>query len=123
MIVMLCGKSCVGKDSIRELLIKDKGYKGLISYTTRPKRDYEIDGVDYYFINKDKMDKMLEKGEVLDYREYKVSGGKIWGYGHNYKNIDEIDDNEVYVGIGDLGGWTTYKYKKKCQLIKKLTKI
>ena len=119
MIVMLCGKSCVGKDSIRELLITDKGYKGLISYTTRPKRDYEIDGVDYYFINKDEMNEMLEKGEILDYREYKVSGGEIWGYGHNYKNIDEIDDDEVYVGIGDLGGCKRFKekYNDNCLII------
>lgn len=74
MIVVLCGKSCVGKDSIREWLISDKGYKRLISYTSRPMRVGEKDGVDYRFVSIEDLECMRDRGKILDYREYWVSG-------------------------------------------------
>lgn len=110
MIVVLVGKSCVGKDRVREWLCSDKGYKKLISYTTRPMRNNEKDGVDYWFIDNEHMNFLKNKGYILDYREYKVSGGDIWGYGH-FNTDKDVFKNEIYVAIADLDGAKAFKEK------------
>ena len=50
--IILCGKSGSGKDHMRKKL-ESRGYIYGISYTTRPARAGEINGEDYFFINKD----------------------------------------------------------------------
>jgi len=50
--IILCGKSGSGKDHMRKKL-ESRGYIYGISYTTRPPRVSEINGKDYFFINKD----------------------------------------------------------------------
>ena len=54
-IFYLTGKSCAGKDSIYNILIKDEelGLRPIIRYTTRPIRDGEVDGVTYHFVYMD----------------------------------------------------------------------
>lgn len=113
MIVILCGKSCVGKDSIIKKLT---GYNRLISYTSRPMRNNEVNGVDYWFISKEEIERLRDDNKILDYREYKVSNGEIWGYGHC---IREYDEEEVYVGVGDLEGCKRFKevYKDNVYII------
>ncbi len=55
-VLALFGKSGAGKDTIKKWLIKNlKNSNEVIFYTTRPKRDNEIDGIDYNFINKEKL--------------------------------------------------------------------
>lgn len=51
-VVILTGESCSGKDTIRRALEK-KGYKNIVSYTTRPIRCGEINGVDYNFVGEE----------------------------------------------------------------------
>lgn len=50
--IILCGKSCTGKTTLKNLLIS-LGYTGGVSYTTRKKRDSEINGQDYHFITEE----------------------------------------------------------------------
>jgi len=49
--IILVGKAASGKDHMRKIL-QSRGFNYGVSYTTRPKREYEIDGEDYYFIDK-----------------------------------------------------------------------
>lgn len=50
-IFCLMGKSACGKDSICKQILSDKNLplKTLVPYTTRPIRDGETNGVEYYF--------------------------------------------------------------------------
>ena len=52
-IFLLMGKSTSGKDTIYKSLISDKNLnlKKVVLYTTRPMRDGECDGVQYFFKN------------------------------------------------------------------------
>ncbi len=52
-VVALFGKSGAGKDYIMNRLLKENPriFHKIISYTTRPRRENEIDGDDYYFVN------------------------------------------------------------------------
>ncbi|MFU8786901.1 MAG: guanylate kinase [Candidatus Izemoplasmataceae bacterium] len=58
MLVMI-GASASGKTEIAKLLIKNYRFKKMVTYTTRPKREGEIDGVDYHFLSRESFeDKM-----------------------------------------------------------------
>ena len=61
-IFCLMGKSSSGKDTIFKELNEDKelNLKPIVSYTTRPKRINESDGVEYFFIDKNHLDKYKE---------------------------------------------------------------
>ncbi len=61
-----CGKSTV----VKRLLESRKNVKFSVSATTRKPRDGETDGVDYYFIDRDKFMQMVEDGEFLEHAEY-----------------------------------------------------
>ena len=123
MIVVLCGKSCVGKDRVREKLCnerKEYKYEKMISYTSRPMRSGEKNGREYWFVSKEHLDEMKNTGLILDYREYKVSNGEIWGYGHYFylPSSPYITDG-IYIAIADLDGAKTFKeiYNNDCIII------
>jgi guanylate kinase len=52
---------------IREVLrtVPDIGYS--VSYTTRPVRDGEVDGRDYFFVAKEKFQELIDADEFLEY--------------------------------------------------------
>ena len=52
-LLVLMGKSCSGKDTIANELVNKHGYESLVSYTTRPMRDGEIQDQTYHFISED----------------------------------------------------------------------
>jgi guanylate kinase len=70
--LMILGPSAVGKDTmINRLKAKypDAIYK-LPSYTTRPMRNGETEGVDYFFVTKEQFQSMREKGSLFGVQEY-----------------------------------------------------
>lgn len=50
--VIIAGKGGSGKDYLRKMLV-DLGFRYCVSHTTRPPREGEINGKDYYFISID----------------------------------------------------------------------
>lgn len=88
-IFCLLGKSGAGKDTIFKELINEKALnlKAIVSYTTRPKREKETNGVEYYFIDKDKLDNYKIMGKVIEIREYNTVNGS-WYY-------STIDDGQI----------------------------
>lgn len=50
MITLYIGKSAVGKDTLLKKQIED-GVSPIISFTTRPMREGEVNGVDYNFVS------------------------------------------------------------------------
>lgn len=68
MLVLISGVSGSGKDTvIKRMLKKDLDLKYFPSFTTRDKRPYEEDGVDYFFVSKEKFKKMIENNEFFEY--------------------------------------------------------
>ena len=102
-IVCLMGKSATGKDFIMNNLIKEYGFKRVISHTTRPIRNGETDGKEYYFTSKEEFLGMAFDETFIETREYNIANGEIWHYGLSKHEIDLTDDNK-YVVILDFNG-------------------
>lgn len=59
------GKSTLCKAILKE--IPDLSFS--VSYTTRPQRENEIDGVDYHFISHSEFQLMIDKGQLAEYED------------------------------------------------------
>ncbi|HWB37551.1 MAG TPA: guanylate kinase [Rugosimonospora sp.] len=76
-LTVLSGPSGVGKDSVIELIRARSPWVWLsVSVTTRPKRDYEIDGVHYHFVDRAEFRRLIEAGELLEWAEF---AGNLYG--------------------------------------------
>jgi guanylate kinase len=76
----LMGKSSSGKDTIyKEILKVFPNLKEVIMYTTRPIRQGEKDGVEYYFVDEDKLASLIKDGKVIEERSYNTVHG-VWKY-------------------------------------------
>ena len=61
-----CGKSTI----VNGLLKKRDRLKFSVSATTRPPREGEVDGRDYFFVSHEKFAEMIENGEFLEHAQY-----------------------------------------------------
>jgi len=65
---VLVGPSASGKSTIVEELLKDQtlNLQRVVSATTRPPREGEVEGVDHYFVSREKFNEMLNHSELLE---------------------------------------------------------
>ena len=69
-IIGLIGKTSSGKDTIARYLYKRYCIEPIISYTTRPMRESEVDGREHWFVDDKKMDEVLSnKTKILAFME------------------------------------------------------
>ena len=92
-IIALIGESGTGKDSIMHaILTKQPGYfHEIISCTTRPMREGEQDGVNYYYLTQDEFIAKVNNKEMLEATVF-----NNWCYG---TSIDALDANKVNIGV------------------------
>ena len=77
----LMGKSASGKDTLYEELLKDKtlNLAPLVTWTTRPIRAKEEEGVQYHFADEAKLRELRAAGKVIEERTYQTELGP-WTY-------------------------------------------
>jgi guanylate kinase len=97
-IFCIMGKSGSGKDSIFKALINDKSLnlKPVTLYTTRPKRQGETDGVEYYFIDEKQLEQLQNQGKIIELRQYNTVHG-IWYYCTAYDGQLNSSDNYLLI--------------------------
>ena len=95
----LMGKSSLGKDTIFSKIKDDKdlNLKPVVSYTTRPKRINETQGVEYFFINKEDLDKFENENKVIEKRVYDTIHGKWYYCTINDGQIDLDKYNYLFI--------------------------
>lgn len=77
MIVVLVGESASGKSTVAKILEQEQpNFSKVVTYTTRPMRDGEIDGVDYHFIDNNKFNELVEQNFFVEHANY-----RDWQYG------------------------------------------
>lgn len=109
-IFCIMGKSSTGKDTLYQRLLdrEDLKLQQIVSYTTRPIRAGEIDGIEYHFCTQEEKEALLADDKVVEIRSYHTCHG-VWDYftvddgqidleHHDYLIIGTI---ESYLAIRD----------------------
>ena len=91
--IVLVGKTASGKDTTLNELMK-MGYKSVVSYTTRPPRVNEIDGLTYHFISQEEFLQKKEDGFFAETTSYNVATGETWYYG---AAVEDLTDDKVAI--------------------------
>jgi len=106
--IILVGKAGSGKDYMRKKL-ESRGFKYAVSYTTRPPREGEIEGQDYFFLSNMKAAGMVASGEFFEYVNF-----NDWLYG---TTNEQWNKDDVFImtpsGISHIGP----DDRKKCLII------
>ena len=91
-IFFVLGKSCSGKDTIFRYLKEKKelNLKTVVGYTTRPMRVGEENGKEYFFVERDELEKLKGEGKIIECRDYNTVYG-IWSY-------FTVDDGQINLG-------------------------
>lgn len=86
-LIIISGTTCAGKGTvIKKLLERNKNMVLTLSYTSRPIRKGEVDGIDYKFISHEEFERKIENGDFLEYA--KVRYGEY--FGTPKENIDNL---------------------------------
>ncbi|WMJ85374.1 guanylate kinase [Anaerocolumna sp. MB42-C2] len=97
---IVMGKSATGKDSIFKKLKENAalGLKSVVGYTTRPIRNGETEGVEYYFVTEEKLMELKQNNKVIEHRAYHTMHG-IWNYfTADDGQIDLCHSNYIMIG-------------------------
>ena len=86
-IMALVGKAGAGKDYLMKQWAMVYSAHIIVSSTTRPKRDYEKEGVDYHF---------LSEKEFAAARFLETSSFNGWHYGTRY---EDLDPDRLNIGV------------------------
>src|SRR5512142_17764 len=76
LLIVISGPSGVGKDAVlKSLQTRDLPLHFVVTMTSRPPRDGEVDGVDYFFVTREQFEKLIRRNEFIEhaivYNDYK----------------------------------------------------
>ena len=93
-IIVLLGASATGKDTVAKHISEKYNIPMAISYTTRPMRSNETQGVEYYFISNGEMHEKFKNGEVIEHTSYYIQSEDV---SYTYANVVEEFEKGDYV--------------------------
>lgn len=116
-VIALIGPSGSGKDTLlTTALEKIPSLSRVVSYTTRPMREGEKEGEDYYFIDYDNFSEKLLNGDFIEANTFNG-----WGYATGYESFDKNKINIIALDPGrcellmDNDAFLVYPYLVKCR--------
>lgn len=96
-ILALFGKSAAGKDTLQKTLVNAPiNTNSIVSCTTRPPRENEIEGEDYHFLSVIDFTKKVLDGSMLE-----ATCFRDWFYG---TSIDSLKEDCLNVGVFNIAG-------------------
>lgn len=108
LLLVFSGPSGAGKGTIcKELLRRNPELCISVSATTRVPRQGEVDGVNYFFLDKEKFEKMIENDEFL---EYASVYGNYYGTPKDYV-LEKLDEGQDVILEIDIQGALKVKEK------------
>lgn len=83
--VIFLGESGAGKTSLQKELVGvfDTRFSKLVTYTTRPPRETEVNGIDYYFVSEGEFQNLKNQGKFIETTTYRG-----WQYGSPFPQSD-----------------------------------
>jgi len=108
-IFYIMGKSSSGKDTIYKDIVEhsDLNLKTIILYTTRPIRDGETHGVEYFFTDDENLKEIQQSGNLIELRAYDTIPG-VWKYFTANDSQIDLTIND-YLIIGTLVSYQNMK--------------
>ena len=94
--IFIAGKTCSGKTRIVDELCKRYDYKKIVTYTTRPIREGEKDGIDYHFISDEEFQEKIDSGFFAEYKIYDTKFG-LWYYGVSAHDILKAGSKDIVI--------------------------
>lgn len=108
-IIALFGESGAGKDRIlNEFLFDQPLVHAITSYTTRPPREYEINGIDYYFITEKEFLEKIDKGEFVGHACFNG-----WYYG---TGAEDLKENQINAGVFSIQEISSLIADSRCKI-------
>lgn len=117
-IMVICGFSASGKDSITKYISDNHDYKMVISHTSRPIRPNESEGNPYHFISRKQFEEMINNNEFIECRKYNTllnNNPDVWFYGVHKDSIDL--SKHSYIVVLDILGLIEFKKHFKNNVI------
>lgn len=97
----MMGKSSSGKDTLyKEVKERAKHLKTVTLYTTRPIREGETEGIEYFFVDEKKCGELCLSGKVIELRAYNTVHG-VWKYFTVHDEQIDLEQHS-YLMIGTL---------------------
>ena len=93
-IIVLLGASATGKDTVVKHISEKYSIPIAVSYTTRPMRSNETQGVEYYFISDDEMHEKFKNGEVIEHTSYYIQSEDV---SYTYANVTSEFEKGDYI--------------------------
>lgn len=104
-VIAIIGQAGSGKDTIlHEVLAKSKNLNEIVSCTTRPPREGEKDGVNYYFMTVNEFTDKVMNDEMLEAAEFNG-----WFYG---TSLDALREDKVNIGVFNPAGVESMRQDK-----------
>lgn len=97
-VLALIGKAGAGKDTVQNVTCEAHPniFHKIISHTTRPPRDNEVDGRDYHFTDIPDFTRRVLSCDMLEATEFRG-----WFYG---TSLESLDENKVNIGVFNPAG-------------------
>lgn len=83
--IAIVGPGASGKDLFRKRM-QDKGFKFGVSCTTRPPRDGEVHGSDYYYLTDEAFEWAIANDQFIEWQEFNG-----WKYGMTKHEFEKCD--------------------------------
>ena len=108
-IYVIMGKSSSGKDTIySRLKCSDEiQFNTVIMYTTRPMREGEVEGREYFFTSDDKVEEYEKEGKIIELRAYNTVHG-VWKYFTLDDGQIDLTTDKKYLIIATLEAYKNY---------------
>ena len=107
-IIVLLGASATGKDTIAKHICKKYSIPIAVSYTTRPMRSNETQGVEYYFVSDDEMHEKFKNGEIIEHTSYYIQSEDV---SYTYANVTSEFEKGDYI-LTILNPHGLYQFKQ-----------
>lgn len=92
-VVALMGKAGAGKDALLHKIMEKYGdeFASIVSCTSRPPREGEVDGVNYHFLTSEQFAEKLMDGDMIEAVVF-----RDWCYGTSY---DSLNPDKINIGV------------------------
>lgn len=104
-LIIVAGPSGAGKGTLENAVMeKFPDIHFSVSVTTRPRRDYEIEGIHYFFISKDEFLRRIKENELVEWQEVYSKNGHLYGTLRSYIDTALQQGKHLLLDLDIKGG-------------------